>query len=720
MGTAVNPMLFRKIVLAWSFLMFVFMPCAFAQAPDTVIVTPGGQLIQHPLQLYHDRAGNLTFNQIKEKEFSIIDTIAPPLAGKTVHWARVVLKNETSLEQEKYLYAGDWSNIQVYIKQPTGETTQKQTGQLLPVEQRDVPSARPLIRVRIEPNSSVLLYLRLQGDINLYKPQQFRLQLETSEQVVQTNNTRLLVQGFFMGIIIVMALYNLALYISVRDRSYLYYVLALTGTGLYFMFYHGFALELLWPDAPVWNAHSFAFIVTFNGIFRLLFTRSYLDTRQTMPQWDRLLLFLALLYALPVVMGLLSYFTPLDLLKPCVDLIGLIGGAVLVTMLLVGVLSLKQGYRPALYFLVANVFFVVGALLFILKETQLLPGTALTVYAAQVGMVAQVVLFSLGLAYKLNSVTNKLAAEVVEKERLRFEKEVERKLLVEQQKKELEVTVANRTAALKFKTKELKDTVRQLKASEVKLVRLNQIKDRFFSIISHDLRTPLATLDSFLNILINFSERMKPEQMQKLANHTQLSVRNLQTLLENLLQWAASQTHANDTLPFVPEEVTLIDVIQRNLELLHDTATAKGIRLETAVPVNLKVYSDANMLSFIIRNLLHNAIKFSSADNMVLVDVVVAAGGMVELAVQDQGVGISEDILATLFSQEQLTITAKGTANERGTGLGLLLCQMFAERNGGAIGVTSEIGKGSRFWITIPISQEEVTASVSATEGVVV
>jgi two-component system, sensor histidine kinase LadS len=370
---------------------------------------------------------------------------------------------------------------------------------------------------------------------------------------------------------------------------------------------------------------------------------------------------------------------------------------------------------------VANVFFVIGALLFILKEMQWLPDNGLTVYAAQVGMVAQVVLFSLGLAYKLNSVTSKLADEVLEKERLKLEKEVEKKRLIEQQKEELEITVKNRTAALKHRTQELKDTVRQLKASEVKLVRLNQIKDRFFSIISHDLRTPLATLDSFLNILINFSDRMKPEQMQKLANHTQVSVHNLQTLLENLLQWAASQTNAKDTLTFVPEPITLLDAVQRNTDLLQDTATAKGIMLSTEIPVNLRVFADANMLSFIIRNLLHNAIKFSEAGGKVSLEATVTAGGMVEVAVQDQGVGIGEDVLATLFSQEQLAITTKGTANEKGTGLGLLLCHLFTEQNGGTMGVTSALGKGSRFWFTVPLMpdnpvEEEISTALKLTQ----
>jgi two-component system, sensor histidine kinase LadS len=693
-----------SLLLTW-LLLLLCAPVTFAQPANRVALLPGSQEIRLPLQVYQDPGGKKTIATIKQAPFEQLDTTATLVAGKTVHWVRVILVNNSNNQQDRYLYAGDWSRIELFTQQPDGTTIKQQTGQLLPVSERDIPSSKPYVRLQVAPQSQLLLYLRLQGDIDLYKPQHLNLQLHTPEQVVQANNDRLLGQGIFMGIIAVMALYNLVLFMSVRDRSYLYYVMALAGTGLYFMFYHGFALELLWPESPVWNAHSFAFIVTFNGIFRLLFTRSYLNTRLTMPFWDKAITFLALLYALPLAMGLLSYFTPLDLLQACVDLIGIIGGAVLVVMFLVGVHALYKGYRPALYFLFANVLFVIGALLFILKETHLVPDTPLTVYSAQVGIVAQVVLFSLGLAYRLNTVTSELATRVLEKERMELEKEVERKRLIEQQKTDLEVTVANRTAALRNKTQELKHTVRQLKASELKLMRINSIKDRFFSIISHDLRTPLATLDSFLNILINFSDRMKPEQMQKLANHTQLSVRNLQALLENLLQWSAAQSGSADTVSYDPEEVYLSEIVQRTLDLLEDTAVAKGINWQLELPENLKVYADANMLAFVIRNLLHNAIKFSGAGSSIKLSAAITDGGMAEVAVQDQGTGMTPETVASLFNQEQLASTTKGTANEKGTGLGLLLCRLFVERNGGFIWVSSEVGRGSRFWFTVPLTQ---------------
>lgn len=706
---------FFRVLALLPFLLAVLQ--ARAQAPDTVDVTASEQRIAEALQVYHDPSATLTLDQVQTHRFTpnSIGTVLQP--GKTVHWVRVVLRNPSDREQMRLLYAGDWSHIELFQQTGAGYTL-KHTGRLLPIGERDVPSYKSYIRLELLPNSTTTLYLRLQSDIDLYKPQGLQVQLLLPEQVSAANSDRLFGQGLFIGIILVMTLYNLVLFASVRDRSYLYYVLALLGTGLYFMFYHGFALELLWPNSPLWNAHSFPFIVTFNGLFRVLFTRHYLNTQRTMPVWDKMLTLLALLYILPVGMGLLSYFTPLDLLQACVSLIGIIGGLVLLAMVLTSIQSLRQGYRPALYFLIANVFFVVGALLFILKENHLVPDNLVTVYAAQVGVVAQVVLFSLGLAYRLNTVTSELNAKVLEKERLEREKETERKLLIEQQKNELEVMVTNRTAALRHRTQELKDTVRKLKASEHKLRRLNYFKDRFFSIISHDIRTPLATLESFLNILVNFSDKMKPDQMQKLATHTQVSVRNLQALLENLLQWSTAQTASGHHVRFEPEVLSLTELVNRNVALLKDTADTKQISWQMQVPPALQVRADAHMLDFVVRNLLHNAIKFSYPGGLIQIATEESSGNMATIAVTDQGTGVSPDVLATLFKLETPAMATKGTINEKGTGLGLLLCRDFVERHGGTIQVETALGKGSRFYFTVPlVIPEQATDKQLQLEG---
>ncbi|MDX5480524.1 MAG: ATP-binding protein, partial [Hymenobacteraceae bacterium] len=208
-----------------------------------------------------------------------------------------------------------------------------------------------------------------------------------------------------------------------------------------------------------------------------------------------------------------------------------------------------------------------------------------------------------------------------------------------------------------------------------------------------------------LNILLNFSDRMRPAQMQKLAKHTQLSVHNLQALLEYLLQWSASHTASDHSMRFEPAPLQLHELVQRNITLLQDTAAAKQLHWQVEVPATLQVHADANMLDFIIRNLLHNAIKFSELGGKVMITAKALNTRFAEVSVEDEGVGIAPHVLATLFHTEHPAATTKGTANEKGTGLGLLLCRLFTERCGGKIQVQSEEGKGSRFWFTVPLAQ---------------
>ncbi|MDX5480554.1 MAG: histidine kinase, partial [Hymenobacteraceae bacterium] len=139
---------------------------AQVQAPDTVQLQATGQEIQAPLQVFHDRTGRRSLAEVQQQPFSCLDSMATMQAGKTVHWVRVVLQNATRQEQTRYLYAGDWSRLHLFAQHADGYHEERQTGQLLPVQERDVPQNKPYVRVQVVPQSHITLYLRLQGDIN--------------------------------------------------------------------------------------------------------------------------------------------------------------------------------------------------------------------------------------------------------------------------------------------------------------------------------------------------------------------------------------------------------------------------------------------------------------------------------------------------------------------------------------------------------------------------
>ncbi|MDN4164957.1 ATP-binding protein [Cytophagales bacterium LB-30] len=237
----------------------------------------------------------------------------------------------------------------------------------------------------------------------------------------------------------------------------------------------------------------------------------------------------------------------------------------------------------------------------------------------------------------------------------------------------------------------------QIQLSNEQLSELNSTKDRFFSIIAHDIKGPLHSLRSFSDLLINHTDKMSKEEIQFLAKDIDTSLKNLFGLLENLLEWARSQTGALDLRV---EQFDLSQIVKNNLSLLGPSAAAKEITLKYGLPESLQVRADANTTSTVIRNLLSNAIKFTPKGGEIAIRVNEWKDA-VEISIKDNGVGMPKEVQEKIFRIDQKHST-KGTAGEKGTGLGLILCKEFVEKNGGHIAVHSEEGKGSDFHFTIP------------------
>jgi signal transduction histidine kinase/ligand-binding sensor domain-containing protein len=240
------------------------------------------------------------------------------------------------------------------------------------------------------------------------------------------------------------------------------------------------------------------------------------------------------------------------------------------------------------------------------------------------------------------------------------------------------------------------------KTVEIKTAELNDLnasKDKFFSIIAHDLKNPF-------NTIIGFSEMMKESvNLNDSATFYEYSVMintaAVQTLrlLENLLEWANSQ---RGKLLFSPISVSLSEIIKDEFAVAEEMAVSKNIKLNSLVDPSLIVFADKNMMRTILRNLISNAIKFTHRDGRVELNAHVNQKS-VEISVSDNGIGMSEATMAKLFKLDA-TISKRGTENEKGTGLGLFLCREFVEKHGGKIWVVSNEGQGSIFKFTLPIA----------------
>jgi signal transduction histidine kinase len=226
---------------------------------------------------------------------------------------------------------------------------------------------------------------------------------------------------------------------------------------------------------------------------------------------------------------------------------------------------------------------------------------------------------------------------------------------------------------------------------------LNSTKDRLFSIIAHDLRNPFHTVIGFSELLIKNYKKLQPEKLEKYFNLIHSSSKSGNNLLENLLQWSRSQS---GTLSFAPEKLNLWSLIDENISLIEADAHRKNITIQSMVDQEIAIYADENMLKTILRNLFSNAIKFTFEGGRVVADAIVR-DKHVEVIISDNGVGISENKIDQIFDVDA-NETTRGTSNESGTGLGLIICKEFVEKHKGTIWVESEISKGSTFKFTIP------------------
>ncbi|MEI6138378.1 MAG: ATP-binding protein [Mariniphaga sp.] len=238
----------------------------------------------------------------------------------------------------------------------------------------------------------------------------------------------------------------------------------------------------------------------------------------------------------------------------------------------------------------------------------------------------------------------------------------------------------------------------EINGKNLELQQINATKDKFFSIIAHDLRGPLAGLMGLAQIMAEDLSSLTMSEIQGIAVDMKNSATNLFRLLENLLNWVRMQ---KGQITFTPEIIRMLPVIVESVEILCEPAKNKGIKIEIEVPEDLEVYTDKNIFGTIVRNLVSNAIKFTHKGGHVLISAFTGKDREVRISIQDTGIGMDQEMIDNLFRIDVKT-NRKGTEGELSTGLGLLLCKEFVEKHGGLLQVESEEDKGSVFYFSLP------------------
>lgn len=475
--------------------------------------------------------------------------------------------------------------------------------------------------------------------------------------------------GAVLGGGVLLFLYNLIVFAFVRSRVYFWYLTyfacALTtfcfATGIVGHFYPTHTSLLSEAVPPFVSALTFMLVVQFS--------RSFLDTSRTHPKFDLLLRCLMIYFVIP----------PLLFMAGSGDLAALtvMTGALLLSVLPVfAAWQWMNGNRQARTFTLAWSVWVLAVTILVSRFLGLVPTNDLTLNIAWLGILAEAVLFALALAERmLLLIQEKTAAEKRERE------------TIERLNRELEGLVKERTA--------------QLQAKHDELVSSNQQKDKFFSIIAHDLMGPFNTLIGGSHFLYSHTSSLSNEKISEYAKDLNTAAVNLHKLLENLLSWAQLQ---KGEIGFSPEKGNLSESINQIAALFRPAARQKDIELLITAPKICITKFDRDIVETILRNLLNNAVKFSRPGGRIMIDLV-SSPGSVAIAIKDNGIGIASDKLADLMELEQKFSTV-GTSGEKGSGLGLQLCRELSALHNGRLEVESVENQGSIFTLHLPIEED--------------
>ncbi len=305
---------------------------------------------------------------------------------------------------------------------------------------------------------------------------------------------------------------------------------------------------------------------------------------------------------------------------------------------------------------------------------------------------------------KANELLNIQKIELEQKQK-DLENEIEIRKKTEEEKEKLLIELRDSKAQIEKKAQKLADANFQLIVSEKQLKELNATKDKFFSIIAHDIKSPLSAFKSVTDLMSDSFFAITEKEQYDFIVLMKNSVNNLLDLLENLLTWSRSQ---RNTITFEPDSVLLKYIVETAVSQTSSFAEKKNVNIISNIPENIFVFADFNMINTVLRNLINNSVKFSYENGKICIDVKekkkiddsTSKSNYITISVKDNGVGIEEKDIDKLFRLD-VNHTTLGTSKEKGTGLGLILCKEFIEKHNGKIWVESKPNEGTTFYFTL-------------------
>jgi len=644
--------------------LFVLLPLGVSTQPvhRVLLGDKGAYEVKGKLYYFRESHTALSIGQALQTKFSPLAAATTPSLGfnKNAHWFRIDLDNQS--DQKDWLMEVAYAPldyIEVYFQDENGVWQKKISGDMFPVSSRIIKHRNfvfPLLIARGEYS----VYIKLRTTTSIYLPVTFWK--PTAFYDSQLNQQ--FAHGIFYGILIIMVFYNLFLYFSIRDVNTLYYIFTLLAGINVIAFFQGYGFYFLYPEHPLLNP---LFTVIGGPLFIVtsgLLARSFLNLRHFNFWLDRTLLATSIVTVL-AALNITAFSETLS--YKSLHLLVIFNSLLI---LISAIYCFYKKYRPARYFLLAWISLLLAVTLFSMRNLGFIQPNWLTENSLYFGGVMQTLLISLALGDRINILT-------------RENQNVKERALKQEQvmNERLEKKVITRTEEIRHKNEQLEE--------------INGVKDKLFSVISHDLKGPLNSLRGTLSLL-KFNV-LSPDDLKKVTETISDQLQDTSNLLDHLLQWGRTQIQG---INFNPQSINMNEVVEGAISVLRHEFNEKGVELISKLDNECAVIADEVMLSTVVRNLLANALKFTPEGGKVTIETQLY-DSMIIVNISDSGVGISSAYRDSLFTLAG--VTTLGTREEKGTGIGLVLCKEFVERNGGAIWVESEEGRGSKFSFSVPV-----------------
>lgn len=617
-----------------------------------------------------EESGDLTLDQVRQMNFTPLPNAkkAPGFGfDRRTHWFKLRILNESQeSEWRMEIPYAPLDQIDLYVLSDSDSLElHKTNGDIFRISERDLPYRHPIFTFSIAPGQSRMLFVRVQTISSVQVPIVF-----WTPQTFQTaSHHTQLINGVFYGAMFIMIMYQLFLFLSIRDKSTGYYVLTLIAMANVIAFFQGYTFLFLHPEYPGLNDDFAALSGPFFVVSSALLTRSFLGIRNFSPALDNILI---LNTCINIVAGALMLFFMRQISYMYLHLFTLTHCTI---VLISAAYCLYNKFRPALYYLLAWITLLLAAVAFTLSNLGLAPAyLGVNYQGLMIGCVLQVLLISLALGERWNLLVqeNQRAKELELKrgkeEKVRLEYEVKQRTLEIQKQKE-------------------------------KLEELNRIKDKLFSVVSHDIKAPLSSLK--LSLALTKINKLSQDEFKEVSTEIESHLDQTTNFIQNLLQWAKFQLRGEVVKPV---RLDIHAMIEETAGLLDNDMRQKLISLQMEVQTDCVAYADQVMIQSVLRNLINNAVKFTPVGGTITLRSK-CEDEKVIVSVSDTGVGISPENRNSIFTLESLT--TPGTRQEAGTGLGLVLCKEFTEKNNGDIWFDSEVGKGTTFSIALPEYKEE-------------